>query len=394
MDQENISEKIEREISEEPNILILEDVPTDAELVKRELEKANMSFSSKCVETRADFLKALNDFAPDLIISDYTLPQFDGMSALRLAKEHAPEVPVIMATVPINEETAVECMKAGAADYVIKDRLARIAPAVKAVLENARSRREKKQLEENLLTVQHEFRIAREIQQGLFPKAVPASDVFDIWGASYPATAVGGDYYDYITMPEEHLGLVVGDVSGHGLGPALLMVETRAYLRALSQTTQGISEMLTLLNRTLSRDMDTGSFVTLIFVLLDPRTRTLSYTSAGHNTCYVLNSSGTVKKELKSVGPPLGIFPEIDFSSVSGIHLEPGDIVCLLTDGVIEAFTSDNTTFDINRVLENIRANCEKNAQEMVTALYNEVHDFYKGEMQNDDITVVVLKVT
>ena len=149
MDQENICQTIEKEMVEELHILILEDVPTDAELVKRELEKANMSFSSKRVETRADFLKALNDFAPDLIISDYTLPQFDGMSALCLAKEHAPEVPVIMATVPINEETAIECMKAGAADYVIKDRLARIAPAVKTALENARSRRKEKQLEKN-----------------------------------------------------------------------------------------------------------------------------------------------------------------------------------------------------------------------------------------------------
>jgi phosphoserine phosphatase RsbU/P len=394
MDQEDICQTIEKEMVEELHILILEDVPTDAELVKRELEKANMSFSSKRVETRADFLKALNDFAPDLIISDYTLPQFDGMSALCLAKEHAPEVPVIMATVPINEETAVECMKAGAADYVIKDRLARIAPAVKTALGNARSRRKEKQLEKNLLTVEHEFRIARDIQRGLFPKAVPASDVFDIWGASYPATAVGGDYYDYFTMPEGRLGLVVGDVSGHGLGPALLMVETRAYLRALSQTTQDIGEMLTMLNRTLSHDMDTGSFVTLIFVLFDPQTRYLSYTSAGHNTCHVLNSSGVVKKELNSVGPPLGIFPEMDFPSVSGIHLEPGDIVCLLTDGLVEAFTPDSTTFDIERVLENVRANCKKNAEEMVTALYNAVRDFCRGEIQHDDITAVVLKVT
>jgi serine phosphatase RsbU (regulator of sigma subunit) len=361
---------IEKKMAEKLHILILEDVPTDAELVKLELEKANMSFLSKRVETRTDFLKALNDFAPDLIISDYILPQFDGMSALRLAREHAPQVPVIMATVPINEETAVECMKAGAADYVIKDRLARIAPAVKTVLENARSRREKKQLEENLLTVKHEFRIARDIQQGLFPKAVPAS------------------------MPEGRLGLVVGDVSGHGLGPALLMVETRAYLRAFSQTAQDIGEMLTMLNRTLSQDMDTGSFVTLIFVLFDPRTRSLSYTSAGHNTCYVLNSSGTVKKELNSVGPPLGILPEMDFPSVSGIHLEPGDIVCMLTDGIVEAYTSDSTTFDIKRVLENVRANCKMNAEEMVTALYKAVRDFCKSEIQHDDITAVVLKIT
>lgn len=393
MGQESFCQTFEDEMVKKLRILMLEDIPTDAELLGRELEKANMSFSLRRVETKADFLKELKDFTPDLIISDYTLPQFDGMSALRLAKEHAPDVPVIMATIPINEETAVECMKAGAADYVIKDRLARIAPAVKSVLENTHSKKEKKQLEETLLIVEHEFRIARDIQQGLFPKEVPASDVFDIWGASYSAKAVGGDYYDYLTMPERRIGLAVGDVSGHGLGPALLMVETRAYLRALLQTTRDIGEMLTILNRTISHDMKADRFVTLIFVLFDPQTRSLSYSNAGHSTCYILNSSGIVKKELSSIGPPLGIFPEADFSYISGIPLESGDVVCLLTDGFEEAFAPDGSTFDTERVLEIIRANCKKNAKEIANALYNAVRDFCKGELQHDDTTVVVVRV-
>ncbi len=131
-------------------ILILEDVPTDAVLIERELRKAEKDFVAKCVETREGFLKELKDFAPDLILADYMLPQFTGMEALQLVKELATSIPVVIVTGSINEETAVECMKAGAQDYVLKDHLVRIASAVKAALENKKVREEKKQADERL----------------------------------------------------------------------------------------------------------------------------------------------------------------------------------------------------------------------------------------------------
>ena len=139
-------------------ILILEDVPADAELMERELRRAGFGFSSKLVDTREDFLKELKDFAPDIILSDYMLPHFDGMAALEITKELAPTIPFIIVTGSMNEETAVECMKAGAADYVIKDHLARIGPAVEGALENKRVREEKARLEEALWTAAREWR--------------------------------------------------------------------------------------------------------------------------------------------------------------------------------------------------------------------------------------------
>jgi PAS domain S-box-containing protein len=138
-------------------ILILEDVPTDAELVERELNRAGIRFSSKRVETKEGFIEALKDFAPDTILSDYKLPNFDGMAALEITKELAPTIPFITVTGSMNEETAVECMKAGAADYVIKDHLARIGPAVEGALENKRVREEKARLEKALWTAAREW---------------------------------------------------------------------------------------------------------------------------------------------------------------------------------------------------------------------------------------------
>jgi PAS domain S-box-containing protein len=128
-------------------ILILEDVPMDAELVEYELRRSSIPFDARCVDTRADFERELDAFQPDLILSDYTLPRFDGMSALSVAKERAPTTPFLIVTGSVNEETAVGCMKAGATDYLLKSNLARIGPAIEAALARVQSRAEKARAE-------------------------------------------------------------------------------------------------------------------------------------------------------------------------------------------------------------------------------------------------------
>src|SRR5687768_9722587 len=116
-------------------ILLLEDVPMDAELIEFELRRANVDFESRCTCTRAGFEEALEDFAPDIVLSDYALPQFDGMAALAVCHARYPTLPFIIVTGSINEETAVRCMKAGATDYLLKSNLARIGPAIEAAIE-------------------------------------------------------------------------------------------------------------------------------------------------------------------------------------------------------------------------------------------------------------------
>jgi PAS domain S-box-containing protein len=128
-------------------ILLLEDVPMDAELVEYELERAGIAFTARCVAGREAFARELEAFAPDLILSDYSLPGFDGMAALRLAQELAPAAPFIVVTGSINEETAVGCMRAGAADYLLKNNLARLGPSILAALERGRARERQRQAE-------------------------------------------------------------------------------------------------------------------------------------------------------------------------------------------------------------------------------------------------------
>jgi PAS domain S-box-containing protein len=133
--------------SDQLRILILEDMPMDAELMEYELGRASIPFTARRVDTREAFLAALAEFAPDVILSDYTLPRFDGMTALALARERAPGTPLLIVTGSVNEETAVGCMKAGAADYLLKGNLSRIGPAIEAALARQRLQAERKRSE-------------------------------------------------------------------------------------------------------------------------------------------------------------------------------------------------------------------------------------------------------
>ncbi len=137
-------------MDKELRILILEDVPTDAELIQFELTEAGTTFVPMCVADRASYVKALDEFSPEIILSDYSLPSFDGISALKIAVSKCPDVPFIFVSGALGEETAIELLKQGATDYVLKSRLSRLAPAVTRALQEVEERRERKAAEEAL----------------------------------------------------------------------------------------------------------------------------------------------------------------------------------------------------------------------------------------------------
>src|SRR3989304_1400009 len=149
-------------MDKEFHILMLEDNPTDAELAERELRKAKLAFSLKRVETEEDFLKELKNLAPDLILSDYKLPSYDGLSALAAARENCPVVPFIFISGEIGEELAIETLKGGATDYVLKHRLSRLVPAVNRALREAEERAERRQAEESLRVSEERYRALYE----------------------------------------------------------------------------------------------------------------------------------------------------------------------------------------------------------------------------------------
>jgi two-component system cell cycle sensor histidine kinase/response regulator CckA len=201
-------------------ILILEDVPMDAELVEYELERARIPFLARRVDSRESFLRELDQFHPDLILSDYTLPRFDGMSALSLARERAPSIPILIVTGSVNEETAVGCMKAGATDYLLKSNLARIGPAIEAALERERARAEKMRAEAALASSESRFRSLVQNSSDLVTILAPdgtityASDSAERIVGYSPADLVGTSLLEY--LDEIHVDLVRGLLRTNG----------------------------------------------------------------------------------------------------------------------------------------------------------------------------------
>ena len=194
-------------------------------------------------------------------------------------------------------------------------------------------------------------------------------------------------------MHNGKVGVVVGDVTGHGVGPALLMAETRAYLRVLAGRRENPGEILTQANSVLAEDVGSERFITLFLGCIDPAARTFVYASAGHPPGFVLGVDGKVRATLKRTGIPLGMRPDNVFSTAPEIALASGDIVLLLTDGIEEASAPDDSLFGMERILETIRASRESSAQGILQALYEAVRLFSHRGPQLDDITAMVIKV-
>lgn len=250
---------------------------------------------------------------------------------------------------------------------------------------------ERKRAEETLREREAHLLAAEAIQARLWPKAPPTLPGFDVAGAVYPAEFASGDYFDYIPMLDDSIGFVIGDVAGHGLGPAIVMALTYAHLRSLTQVWNETDRILTNLNRFLVNE--TSHFVTLLFGRLMPKTRTFVGVNAGHPPGYVLDSSGRVRTEIGSTTLPLAILPNAEFPSCDPVALESGDIVLLFTDGIPEARACDGTAFGNPRMLEVVRACRDRSAAEIVEAIHLAVAEFCRPGKPCDDLTAIVIKV-
>jgi sigma-B regulation protein RsbU (phosphoserine phosphatase) len=236
--------------------------------------------------------------------------------------------------------------------------------------------------------------LARSVQQRLFPPGAPVVPGYDIYGATYVADVTGGDYYDFIPLLGDRQGLLVGDVSGHGVDSALLMAETRAVLRATALTTTEPSEILAVVSRVLHADTEAHRFATLLLVSLDPASGMLAYSSAGHPSGYLFDQSGAVKSALPATGVPLGLFPDARYETRSDMLLEPGDTLVLLTDGVTDSGVVEDELFGPQRALDVIRASLGERSSDIVEDLYRATRAFENGRPQTDDITIMVVKRT
>jgi len=241
--------------------------------------------------------------------------------------------------------------------------------------------------------IQQALQVACEIQQRLLPDKPPVLDGFDIAARSQACDETGGDYYDFLPLGDDELGLVLGDVSGHGVGAALLMATARATLRALVGTASGdISELFSRVNNLLEGDMEDEQFMTMFYGVINLPGRHLIYTSAGHDSPLFYHAAKDDFSELEATSFPLGMFEEADFPRSPKIQIEIGDILLVMTDGIWEAMNHTGETFGRERVMQAVRQMKALSAQEIADGLYAAVDDFRGLTPVRDDMTMIVMK--
>jgi serine phosphatase RsbU (regulator of sigma subunit) len=397
-------------------ILLVDDQPANLLALEAVLDDPEYTLVKAHSGEEALLCLLRHDFA--LILMDVMMPGMDGYETAEMIRqrERTRYTPIIFVTAIDGSDAHVaRGYSAGAVDYLFKPLITQVLRSkVSAFVELFRKteevkrqaeqlrRLEQREHEARLATVERQLdeerrqqgmRVAQAIQQKLFPALPPACPGFEIWGASYPADETGGDYFDYITLENSVTDIVVGDVSGHGYGPALIMAATRAYLRALAMTHARFADVLGIVNRVLAADVGGDHFVTLLLARLDPGARSLVYSSAGHMTGYVFDRSGAVLSELASTSIPLGIDAEGEFPSAPAVILNPGDLVFFYTDGVVEAIAPDGSLFGIERALEVVRSTRGESACDIVRTLERESRKFARQEKRHDDFTAIVIKV-
>ncbi len=255
-------------------------------------------------------------------------------------------------------------------------------------IENARLHQESLEKER----IEHELRIAQDIQQNLLPRGPYPLPGFDLYGMSEACDETGGDYFDYFPSRDGKVQIAIGDVVGHGVGAALYMATARALLRAFEHVEPDPSTVFQQINSFLERDMEPGQFMTLFLCELDPAERTFRYVCAGHNPPVIFRADGSTE-ELSRTGIGLGIAEGIPFRTEGPIPLHSGDMLFMFTDGVPEARNAAKEQFEPERMLELV-AECRDLSSREITEKVRAAVEVFRGEVPvDDDLTMVVLKV-
>jgi phosphoserine phosphatase RsbU/P len=243
----------------------------------------------------------------------------------------------------------------------------------------------------------HDLEIARDIQRVLLPAEPPSINGFEISGLNLPARQVSGDYFDYIKIDEEHLGVAIADVSGKGVPASLIMAICRSVLR--SQAAENISpaEVLKKVNRQLYPDIKEDMFISMAYLVLDHARNGVILARAGHDAPLLY------KRETKTVTPvkPPGMVVGIDSGSVFdrltndfNVPLERDDCLILYTDGVTEALDAEGDEFGLERTIQAVQASAAGGASAIIKRVTDDVRNFVGGQPQSDDITLIAIRKT
>jgi phosphoserine phosphatase RsbU/P len=371
-------------------ILIVDDTPLNIGVISGALKD---SYKTK-VATNGEKALALAsaEVKPDLILLDIIMPGMDGYEVCSRLKADAAtsEIPVIFLTGQTSAEDETRGFEVGAVDYVHKP----FSPAV--VKARVRShillREARAQLAAQLLALNNELEMARQIQLSILPHSIPQPPGLEIAARFFPMTSVAGDFYDFIQIDDKHIGILIADVSGHGLPSALIASMLQVALTGQTGHASEPAKVLAGLNRALCGKF-TQNFVTAAYVYVDVEKNLMRYAGAGHPPVLQWrNSTGKTTKVLEN-GLVLGMFEEVTYEALE-FPLEVGDRYVLYTDGVPEAANPSEEQFGVDRFMSFIENNRHLRADQFVETFMAELSRWSgqtADQWQQDDITLLVV---
>jgi len=382
-------------------ILVVDDEQDVEVLVKQKFrkeirnEKYHFFFAGNGVEA----LKVM-EAEPEIpiVVTDINMPEMDGLELLRHIDEMKnPMIKVIIISAYNDWDKVRTAMNHGAFDFLTKpidlddlektiDKTIKIVSVIRDGIES-RSK---------LQDYYRDLDAAKEIQQAILPRiTTPFAGIknsFDIYGKMEAALQVGGDFFDYFVVNNQHLGFVIGDVSGKGMPSAIFMAVARTLIHSFGKTGISADECLLQTNNILCSESVDSMFVTVFYGILNVETGEVSYTNAGHNYPYIVKNNGIVKILNEGSGVLLGAFEGVKFTS-NTFKLEVNDTLLLYTDGVNEAEDADDNQLGDAAFMKHLQ---ELQAQynhpkQIVDSVFELVKNHTKGHKQSDDITVLAI---
>ncbi|MBN2355425.1 SpoIIE family protein phosphatase [candidate division KSB1 bacterium] len=379
-------------------ILVVDDEPDLEQLIIQKFRKQirDKEYEFSFAQNGVEALQALSDDKSiDLVLTDINMPQMDGLTLLNKMNElQNPLLRAVIVSAYGDMDNIRTAMNRGAFDFVVKPiDLNDLEITIKKSLDDLFKLKEAVLSRDQLVALHQELDIAHAIQMSMLPKKFPAFPdrrEFDIYAEMLPAREVGGDFYDFFLIDHDHLGLIIGDVSGKGVPAALFMAVSKTMLKSTALKGVPPDECLRLVNRILYMESIASMFVTVFYGILDITSGEALYCNGGHLPPYICRKNGEVEIMESTYNLALGVAENTAYQSKKA-QLNTGDTLFLYTDGITEAIEAQHMEFGEER-LESSLGRTAKSPQELSGGVIQDVRTFSADTAQSDDLTVLAVR--
>jgi len=394
-------------------ILVVDDVAKNIKLLADILTLKGYEVIT--AESGAEALALIKNQHPDLVLLDVMMPGMSGYEVCQAVRaDPAIRVLPIVLVTALDPSERIKGLEAGADDFLTKpinrpELLARVRSLlrIKELYDTVQSQASElaewnRTLETRVQAAQvqliekerleHELHLAADIQRSILPDELPEVNGFSFGACILPARQIGGDFYDVFRIGDDEMGLLIGDVADKGVPSALFMARTHALIMAEADKGISAGEVIELVNRHITRMHKTTQFVTVLYGILNLKTRELNYARAGHEPPLVLTADARVERLSHSRGIALGLMENIVIDQRS-VVLSPGTTLLMYTDGMLDCRNANGKPFGLERIKQTLSGLVDLNAQRVCDVLIETLKNYQDGAKQDDDVALVAVHV-